>query len=358
MVLKSLELQGFKSFPDKTKVDFDRGLTAVVGPNGSGKSNISDAVRWVMGEMSTKSLRGERMEDVIFSGTKTRKAVSFACVSLTVDNKARELAIDSDEVTITRKLYRAGESEYLINGAQVRLRDVNEIFMDTGLGKDGYSIIGQGKIAQIVESKNNDRRDIFEEAAGISKFRYRKNESERKLCQAEDNLIRLRDILAELEARIAPLKEQSQKATKFLELAAQKKTLELSIWMNTLDKANISIKEQDDNLLIMQNRQEAISDEIQTIEDNIAATYEKMQKCLVDAEQKREQKEETDEQVSQFNSQIAVFENDILHNKSNIERAQNDIDGFSFNHQNSEEEIEKKQEQISLLTCELEKTKS
>ena len=176
MLLKSLELQGFKSFPDKTKLTFNKGLTAVVGPNGSGKSNISDAVRWVLGEQSNKTLRGDKMEDVIFIGTQTRKSQGFAEVTLTLDNTSRTLAVDSDEVSLTRKYYRSGESEYMINGASVRLKDINELLMDTGLGKDGYSIIGQGKIAEIVGAKSSERREIFEEAAGITKFRYRKNE--------------------------------------------------------------------------------------------------------------------------------------------------------------------------------------
>ena len=182
MLLKYLELSGFKSFPDRTRIEFGTGLTAVVGPNGSGKSNISDAVRWVLGEQSTKTLRGEKMEDVIFSGTKTRKAQGFAEVSLMIDNTDRALDLDSDEVVVTRRYDRSGESEYLLNRSVVRLRDVQEIFMDTGLGKDGYSLVGQGRIAEIVQSKSTQRREIFEEAAGIAKFRYRKNEAERSLA--------------------------------------------------------------------------------------------------------------------------------------------------------------------------------
>ena len=208
MLLKYLELSGFKSFPDRTRVEFGKGLTAVVGPNGSGKSNISDAVRWVLGEQSSKTLRGEKMEDVVFSGTKTRKAQGFAEVSLVIDNTDRTLEVDSDEVIVTRRYDRSGESEYLLNRSVVRLRDIQEIFMDTGLGKDGYSLVGQGRIAEIVQSKSTQRREIFEEAAGIAKFRYRKNEAERNLAKAEENLARLRDILPELESRLAPLMAQ------------------------------------------------------------------------------------------------------------------------------------------------------
>ena len=223
MYLKSLELQGFKSFPDKVKLTFDKGLTAVVGPNGSGKSNIGDSIRWVLGEQSTKTLRGNKMEDVIFSGTVARKPVGFAMVTLTLDNSDRALNSDENEVSVTRKLYRSGESEYRINGKGVRLKDINELFMDTGLGRDGYSIIGQGRIAEIVSAKSNERRDIFEEAAGISKFRYRKTEAERKLTAAQENLLRLNDIVLELEGRVEPLRVQSEKAEKFLVLAQERK---------------------------------------------------------------------------------------------------------------------------------------
>ena len=199
MLLKSLEIQGFKSFPDKTVLNFGKGITAVVGPNGSGKSNISDSIRWVLGEMSTKALRGSRMEDVIFGGAQDRRPQGFAEVSLVLDNRGRELSYDGDEIKVTRRYYRSGESEYKLCGREVRLRDIRELFMDTGLGPEGYSIIGQGRIDEIVGAKSEDRREIFEEAAGISKYRYRKEESERRLVVTEENLVRLRDILAELE---------------------------------------------------------------------------------------------------------------------------------------------------------------
>ena len=243
MRLKSLEIQGFKSFPDKTSLAFGDGLTAIVGPNGSGKSNISDSVRWVLGEQSTKTLRGERMEDVIFSGTESRKSLGFAEVSLVLDNSSRKLNYDSDEVVITRKYYRSGESEYMINRQTVRLKDVRELFMDTGLGRDGYSIVGQGKIADIVSAKSNDRREIFEEAAGISKYRYRKNEAERRLMQAQENILRLKDILSELEGRVEPLRIQSEKAKKYLVLADEKRKVEVSLWIKTLDQSGDKLRD-------------------------------------------------------------------------------------------------------------------
>ena len=218
MVFKELEIQGFKSFPDKVKITFDAGVTGVVGPNGSGKSNLSDAVRWVLGETSSRQLRAAgKMEDVIFGGTRRRSAMGFASVRLTLDNTGHTLDVDADEVTIGRKYYRSGDSEYTINGQVCRLRDVYELLLDTGIGRDGYSVIGQGRIAEIVAAKSSERREIFEEACGIAKYRYRKTEAERRLAAAGENLERLRDILGELESRVGPLEKESAKAQKSLE---------------------------------------------------------------------------------------------------------------------------------------------
>ena len=253
MKLKAVEMQGFKSFPDRTKLTFDDGITVIVGPNGSGKSNISDAIKWVFGEQSVKSLRGAKMEDVIFGGSISRKPTGFAWVSLFIDNTDRSIDIDSDEVVITRRLYRSGESEYRINNNPVRLRDINEMFMDTGLGRDGYSVIEQGKIAEIVSAKSTQRREIFEEAAGISRFRYRKTEAERKLQQAEDNLVRLRDIMQELEDRVGPLKAQSEKAKQYVVLAGEKKSLEISLWLEQLAKLGRQLAELEDKTLLAAN---------------------------------------------------------------------------------------------------------
>ena len=243
MKLKALEIQGFKSFPDKTVLTFGEGITAVVGPNGSGKSNTSDAIRWVLGEQSTKSLRGSKMEDVIFNGTEQRRAVGFAEVSLVIDNTSRRLDFDADDVKVTRRYYRSGESEYLLNNATVRLKDVQMLFMDTGLGRDGYSIVGQGKIGDIMSSKSEERREIFEEAAGIAKYRYRKNEAERRLRSTEDNLLRLRDILQELEERVGPLEQQAEKAKKFLAYAGEKKGLEIGLWLHTIEHSREVLRE-------------------------------------------------------------------------------------------------------------------
>ena len=217
MYLKSLEVQGFKSFPDKTLIRFGDDITAIVGPNGSGKSNISDAILWVMGEQSTKTLRGAKMEDVIFGGTQKRAAVGFAEATLTLDNSDRALSYDADEVMVTRRYYRSGDSEYYINKQSARLRDIHEMFMDTGLGREGYSNIGQGRIDEILSLKSADRREIFEEAAGISKYRHRKEETERKLQHTEDNLLRIGDKVSELELQLEPLRQQSEKAKRYLE---------------------------------------------------------------------------------------------------------------------------------------------
>ena len=244
MFLKTLEAQGFKSFPDKTILKFEKGITGVVGPNGSGKSNISDAIRWVLGEQSNKQLRGERSEDVVFNGTASRRPQGMAQVTLCLDNRDRALNCDSDEVFITRRYYRSGESEYQINHATVRLKDINELFMDTGLGRDGYSMIGQGKISDIVSRKSDERREMFEEAAGISRFRYRKTEAERKLSAAEENLVRLRDIMQELTARVGPLEEQCKKAKKFLTLSGECKELEVGLWLISLEKIKESLRGQ------------------------------------------------------------------------------------------------------------------
>jgi len=349
LLLKYLDIQGFKSFPDKTRVTFDTGLTAVVGPNGSGKSNISDAVRWVMGEQSTKTLRGAKMEDVIFSGTKLRKSQGFAEVSLTVDNTKREFMIDSDEVVITRKYYRNGDSEYLINNGNVRLKDINEMFMDTGLGKDGYSMVGQGKIAEIVRSKSKERREIFEEAAGISKFRYRKNEAERNLANAEENLVRLRDILSELEGRIEPLKEQSEKAKKFIELSNRKKTLEVSIWNNTIEKSNQLLKDQSDRIIVANSKRDEIEQEIEGVENSIQSTFEQMQKCLISIESKRSEKENLERLMGELTSQIAVCDNDIKHNLENAQRVEAQLSDHTSSTQNIAEEITAKQEQVESI---------
>jgi len=325
LYLKSLELQGFKSFPDKYKLEFDKGLTGVVGPNGSGKSNIGDAMRWVMGEQSSKTLRGAKMEDVIFSGTETRKAVGFAQVTLNIDNCDRALNVDSDMVSVSRKLYRNGDSEYMINGAGVRLKDIVELFMDTGLGRDGYSIIGQGRIAEIVSSKSADRREIFEEAAGISKFRYKKEEAERRLASAEDNIVRLNDIIGELEVRVEPLRVQSEKAKKFIELDSEKRKLEISVWVKKLDELSESILALDDKLLVSNGEYENLSRELDELDELVETCYKNRAKTTENIDALKEEIHKVELDNSNANSDIAVLENDIKHINESIETIRNSI---------------------------------
>ncbi len=333
MYLKSLELQGFKSFPDKIKLTFDAGLTAVVGPNGSGKSNIGDAVRWVLGEQSTKTLRGSKMEDVIFSGTKQRKPTGFAAVTLHIDNHSGILGdAYGDEVSVTRKLYRSGESEYRINGKSVRLKDVNELFMDTGMGRDGYSIIGQGRIAEIVSAKSTDRRDIFEEAAGVSKFRYKKEEAQRRLASAEENLCRLRDIAAELEGRVEPLRVQAEKAKKFLVLAEEQKMLEVSLWVQQSDALRKKLDSLSDELLLAQAEYHNIECDLESAETQMQDGYRRLQESSVKIETLREEIRRAEEETAQLTAALAVCENDMQHAQQRLgglEQQAKDVSGQS-----------------------------
>ncbi|MBP3746939.1 MAG: chromosome segregation protein SMC [Ruminococcus sp.] len=352
MYLKSLEIQGFKSFPDKISLTFDKGLTAVVGPNGSGKSNIGDSVRWVLGEQSTKTLRGNKMEDVIFSGTVARKPMGFAAVTLNIDNSDKTLADMGEEIAVTRKLYRSGDSEYMINGRQCRLKDINELFMDTGLGRDGYSIIGQGRIAEIVGAKSNERRDIFEEAAGISKFRYKKVEAERKLSAAQENLLRLSDILAELEGRVGPLKIQSQKAEKFIKLAAEQKQLEISVWVHRLDELKAKLDGIDEKILVSRSEYENIENDIQREEQKIQDGYRKMQESTIRSDELRRKMLEEEQAASEMKSGIAVFENDIKHCREAIEAAQKSIDSSGSAHEELIRQCEEAEKELERLAGE------
>ena len=330
MLLKSLELHGFKTFPDKATLEFHDGITAVVGPNGSGKSNISDAVRWVLGEQSVRELRCTKMEDVIFGGTPQRNPLGFAEVTLNIDNAGRELPCDSDSVAVTRRYYRSGESEYLINGAAVRLRDVNELFMDTGLGRDGYSIIGQGKIDAIVAARSEDRREIFEEAAGISRFRYRKEDAEHRLVQAEENLLRLHDILSELENRIGPLREQSEKAKRYLALSGEKKELELGLWLATLDQSGRVLRGQEDKISIEKNQYDAVESAIAELEGKIERSFQGANECAAKADEIRTNCSSMEEAAAKKDGEVSVLQNDIRHNSENIARVRQEIEQNSL----------------------------
>ena len=247
MYLKELGLHGFKSFPEKAILEFNKGVTAVVGPNGSGKSNISDAVRWVLGEQRVKNLRGDKMEDVIFAGTDNRKPIGFAEVSLTLDNEDGKIPVDYSEITVKRTVFRSGESKYTINGTPCRLKDINELFMDTGVGREGYSIIGQGRIDEILSTKSEDRRKLFEEAAGIAKYRSRRLEAMGKLAKEQENLVRIEDIIAEIETKVEPLREQSEGAKKFLILREELKKCEISIFIAKTEAIDKKIADYDKN---------------------------------------------------------------------------------------------------------------
>ena len=327
MYLKSLEVQGFKSFPDKTLIRFGDDITAIVGPNGSGKSNISDAILWVMGEQSSKTLRGAKMEDVIFGGTQKRPAVGFAEATLTLDNTDRALAYDADEVMVTRRYYRSGDSEYYINRQSARLRDIHEMFMDTGLGREGYSNIGQGRIDEILSLKSGDRREIFEEAAGISKYRHRKEETERKLAHTEDNLLRIGDKVSELEMQLEPLKVQSEKAKKYLELKDELQGVEVAVWLDTLEKLSAAAKKAEED-------HASASFVLQQAHDDLDRLYNQSQE-LAEVLRRRDGELETvrvkvnmlESTHQQLEGQMAVLRGNVDNNNNNIARIDEELRG-------------------------------
>ena len=347
MLLRTLEMQGFKSFPDKTELNFGKGITAVVGPNGSGKSNISDAVRWVLGETSTKSLRGSKMEDVIFGGTSSRKALGFAQVVLTLDNSDGSLKDKGEIVTVSRRYYRSGESEYKIDGEQVRRKDIHELFMDTGLGADGYSMVGQGKIDSIISAKNEDRRELFEEAAGISRFRHKRRDAERRLDQAQENLVRLLDILSELESRVGPLKTQSEKAQKFLVFSEEKKELEIGVWLNKINGFTNSLREQEHKLDAANASYEICVAEIEAIEKETEELAAKTAEINMLIEQSRASAAGFEEEAVRRDGESNVLEATAKHNEETIERLKSDINSADNSSDAIDEQIKEKEDFIS-----------
>ena len=335
MYLKRLELQGFKSFADKTILEFMPGITAVIGPNGSGKSNISDAIRWVLGEQSMKSLRGSKSEDIIFAGTQNRKSLGFAEASLVFNNDDGKLPIEYAEVTITRRIYRTGETGYYINRTPCRLKDILELFMDTGIGKDGYSIIGQGKIDEILSNKSEDRRHIFEEAAGIVKYRARKEESEKKLERAKLNLLRINDILSEIENNLEPLKVQSEKAKKFLSLREELKVIEVGLFIHNIETYKVKIEK------------------IASDEEIMKSTYEDEK---LSQERKNERKSRLKAEINDLLNQIEEMQNlgfestnKIEKINSNINVAKERINNIEENNARFKEEISETNERIKEL---------
>lgn len=325
MRLKYLELQGFKTFCNKTRLQFNDGISVVVGPNGSGKSNISDAMRWVLGEQSIKNIRCMKLEDVIFAGSESKRPHGFASVTLVFDNQNRKLVYSEDEVSITRRYYRSGESEYFINMKPVRLKDINELFMDTGVGKDGYSIVGQGKISSIVSAKPIERREIFEEAAGISGCRYRKEDAEHKLKQASENLVRVKDILSELETRIGPLKKQSEKAKLYLKYTEEKKDIEIGLWLDSLEKSKLSMEEYRGKLNFLKEQKEGISKKVSKVEIDIENTVSESNLCLAEIDNLRRFLCTVDEQISEGKNKISLLNSDIGHNNETIDKSDAEI---------------------------------
>ena len=354
MYLKALEIQGFKSFADKTRLTFEKDITAIVGPNGSGKSNISDAILWVMGEQRSKALRGSKMEDVIFGGTEKRGALGYAQVSLIIDNSAHIFDSDSSEIMLTRRYYRSGESEYFINRESVRLKDINSLLMDTGLGRDGYSIIGQGRIAEIVSSKSTDRREVFEEAAGISRFRYRKEEAERKLEKTEENLLRINDKIEELEMQVEPLRKQAETAKRYLVLRDELRIQEISVWMSTLEKLRDQAKDVE---LEFKQTSQNLERARERLDDLYASTQgftERMQQKDVETEEARSRLSLAEAENSRLEAEAAVLKANMESSAKNRQSLLEDIEKQEGRVQEIQENIDKSRERIGEINSQLE----
>ena len=346
MYLKALEIQGFKSFPERTRLTFDDDVTAIVGPNGSGKSNISDAILWVMGEQSSRTLRGGKMQDVIFGGTAKRPAMGVAQVSLILDNSAGLFDVDAEEVAITRKYYRSGESEYYINRRQVRLRDVNELLMDTGMGRDGYSIIGQGRIAEIVSGKSAERREVLEEAAGISRYRYRKDESERRLQRTDENLLRINDKIEELELQVKPLEKQAEVAKRYLALRDELKVSEVSLWMNDLDALRAQSEDIELQYRDVKSQLEAAKHELESLYARSELLTERMRAKDVEAEEKRSALSRLQGEISGQEARAAVLKSRIESTRQSAERMRGELTEQSDRAQSVSEQIEQHRARI------------
>ena len=349
MFLKCIEMQGFKSFADKIILHFDKGITSVVGPNGSGKSNLSDAVRWVLGEQSAKSLRGSKMEDVIFAGTQHRKPVGFAYVSLTLDNSDKTLPLDYSEVTISRRVYRSGESEYFINKTTCRMKDVHELFMNTGIGKEGYSIIGQGRIDEILSTRSEDRRAIFEEAAGIMKYKVRKKEALRKLENTKQNLLRVDDIIIELESQLEPLKDQAEKARKYLELSGELKELEVSLYIDSIEKNQAKINEMENLFSKIRQDIQNENDRIENKKKDNREKTERLEKLKNDLEVIRNELFDIDRETGRFENRIQIDEEKIKNLESGNISADQDIEGTKIRIESIDKDIEKRNKRLENL---------
>ena len=326
MYLKALEIQGFKSFPDKTVLNFGEDITAIVGPNGSGKSNISDAIRWVMGEQNSRQLRGAKMEDVIFGGTEKRSQMGFAQVTLVIDNTEHIFPRDETEVAVTRRYYRSGESEYYINKQSVRLKDVNELFMDTGMGREGYSIIGQGKIDEILSVKSGERREVFEEAAGISKYRHRKEEAERKLERTQENLVRINDKIAELELQVEPLRQQAEVAKKYLVLRDELRVLEISLWLEQLQNLKTAKFKLQTDVETARADKERAEAELEAAYAAVEELSEQVRQNDLEAETLRTRLGQLESASGEHDSAIAVLRTSMEHNQENMDRVRREME--------------------------------
>ena len=350
MYLKRLELQGFKSFADKTILEFKPGITSVIGPNGSGKSNISDSIRWVLGEQSMKSLRGTKSEDIIFSGTQNRKSLGFAEASIVIDNSDGKLPIEYSEVTVTRKIFRSGETGYFINKVPCRLKDVLELFMDTGIGKDGYSIIGQGKIDEILSNKSEDRRHIFEEATGIVRYRTRKQESEKKLEQTKLNLLRINDIISEIESNIEPLRIQSEKAKQFLNLREELKNIEVGLFIFRIEEYREKLKKLTEDIEIMNSQKDVEQEKLEALQKNKEDLKIAVDNITIQIEELQNIGFESSNKIEKINSNINLAKEKIVHNNENVERLESERQEVENRIKELEEEISgKKEKQKNLL---------
>lgn len=374
MHLKKIEIQGFKSFPEYTLIEFDKGMTAIVGPNGSGKSNVTDAVRWVLGEQSIKTLRGGKMEDVIFNGTQSRRAMNYAEVSITIDNVDGELGIDYSEVQVTRRLYRSGESEYQINHVNCRLKDIVRLFMDTGLGKDGYSIVGQGRIDEILSSRSEDRRKVLEEASGIVKYKVRKDEAERKLLSTEQNLIRIADILSELSDQIAPLEEQAEKARLYHRAYDEWKELDIGLSLFLINRNQAFLSASVEECKVLEDEVRVHEDAIIQLRDRNRTLTEKSSQIEDDLEEQREKRTAVTNEIHELQSAIAVIadrreqlsaridigRNDNGNSQSEIERLDKEskiqsdkIQSLQLQHDTYAKELSEKESQMTDMSASL-----
>ena len=353
MYLKALEIQGFKSFPDKTVLAFGSDFTAIVGPNGSGKSNIADAIRWVMGEQSTRTLRGNKMEDVIFDGTAKRKGLGFAEVTLVLDNTEHIFQMEENEVAVTRRYYRSGESEYYINRRACRLRDINELFMDTGLGREGYSIIGQGRIDEILSVKSADRREVFEEAAGISRFRHRKEEAERKLQRTDENLVRINDKIDELELQVEPLRVQAEKTKKYLVLRDELKGLEISVWLEQLERLradNVKLKADYETAVRQREAMQAELDQLYAAGEEYS---QQMRDKDIAAEELRTRQEGLSEQLHDCESGISLLRRDVENNSENAQRIRQELEQQEGRADSLAEQIDQRRDRLAKIEEEI-----